>query len=144
MNTVGRHVLAELYECDQNVINDIDYIREQMLLGADKIGATVVGSSFHRFSPSGISGVVIIAESHLSVHTWPESHYVAMDIYTCGNLDPVPGIEFIGLSLGSQRCRIQVILRGLPEDIDARSDRPSRDTKLITLMTPARALSAVE
>jgi S-adenosylmethionine/arginine decarboxylase-like enzyme len=71
-----------------------------------------VGELFFQFRPEGVSGVVLIAESHISIHTWPETGYAAADIYTCGELDPSPGIEIIGRSLGASRCRYATVRRG--------------------------------
>ena len=88
MKTVGRHLIAEFYRCDAAIIDDLDAIREALIAAAEVIGATVMGHTFHRYTPHGVSGTVVIAESHLSIHTWPESSYVAVDIYTCGGLDP--------------------------------------------------------
>ena len=119
MRTTSRHVLAELYDCNNHVLDDVATIRLHMLATARLIGATVVGEVFHRFSPCGVTGVVVIAESHLCVHTWPESSYVAMDIFTCGGLDPIPGISFFAEAVGARQYRVQEILRGLSADLDS-------------------------
>ena len=84
MKALGKHVLVELYDCDYKLLNDINFIKEVMLEAAKKSGATVLGESFHQFSPQGVSGVIIIAESHLTIHTWPEHGYAGADIFTCG------------------------------------------------------------
>ena len=84
MKALGKHVLVELYDCDSKLLNDISFIKETMLAAAKKSGATVLGESFHQFSPQGVSGVIIIAESHLTIHTWPEHGYAGADIFTCG------------------------------------------------------------
>ncbi len=84
MNALGKHLLIELNDCNHDLLNDLDTIRDIMLAAAVGCGATVLGESFHRFSPQGISGVIIIAESHLTIHTWPEHGYAAADIFTCG------------------------------------------------------------
>lgn len=84
MHSLGSHLLVELKECDAGILKDLDVVREAMVSAAERAGATVVEASFHEFSPFGISGMVIIAESHLSVHTWPEYGYAAVDIFTCG------------------------------------------------------------
>lgn len=143
MNTIGRHLLAEFYDCDDKVIDDAEEIRKHMLRAADEVGATVVGEVFHRFSPSGVSGVVVIAESHLSIHTWPEQRYVAIDIYTCGGLSPSVGANHLASALGAEQCRIQEILRGLPDDLDGQTRYDREDVKLITSMTPVRDLRGV-
>ncbi len=84
MNALGKHLLLELNECEHSILNDLPFIRETMLVAARECGATVLGESFHQFSPQGVSGVIIIAESHLTIHTWPEHGYAAADIFTCG------------------------------------------------------------
>lgn len=84
MNALGKHLLLELNDCDREILNDLTTIREIMLTAAIASGATVLGESFHQFSPQGVSGVIIIAESHLTVHTWPEHGYAGADIFTCG------------------------------------------------------------
>ena len=84
MKALGKHLLLELNDCDPELLNDIGFIKEVMLAAAKESGATVLGESFHQFSPQGVSGVILIAESHLSVHTWPEHGYAGADIFTCG------------------------------------------------------------
>ena len=86
MNALGIHILVELNDCNRELLNDLETIREIMLTAARGCGATILGESFHQFSPHGISGVVIIAESHLFIHTWPEHGYAAADIFTCGTV----------------------------------------------------------
>lgn len=81
---LGIHLLAELYGCPQNKLNDPDWLDRKLVAAANEAGATVVNSSFHHFSPQGVSGVVIIAESHITIHTWPEIGYAALDVFTCG------------------------------------------------------------
>lgn len=85
MEALGKHILAEFYSCNINAINDEALIEELFVNTAKDAGATVISSSFHKFSPHGVSGVVVIAESHLTIHTWPEYGYCAVDIFTCGD-----------------------------------------------------------
>lgn len=85
MNALGKHLLVELHGCDPEALKSIDLIREAMVSAAREANATIVGVSFHEFSPFGVSGVVVIAESHLTIHTWPEYRYAAVDIFTCGD-----------------------------------------------------------
>jgi S-adenosylmethionine decarboxylase len=77
--------LIELRDCNPVLLNDLNYIRQAMLTAANGVGATVVGESFHRFSPQGVTGILAIAESHISIHTWPEYGYAAADIFSCGS-----------------------------------------------------------
>lgn len=86
MKALGNHILVEFYDCNKEVLNNASYVEKVMNEASILSGATVVGSHFHTFNPHGVSGVVVIAESHLSIHTWPEYSYAAVDIFTCGDL----------------------------------------------------------
>lgn len=86
MHALGTHLLVELKDCNPEAIRNLDTVKEALVSAAIKAQATIVEVSFHEFSPHGISGMVIIAESHISVHTWPEYSYAAVDIFTCGDL----------------------------------------------------------
>jgi spermidine synthase len=89
MNSLGRHLLVEYYECNPGILNDVMGIENSMVGAAKFAEATVINSTFHHFSPFGVSGVVVIQESHLAIHTWPEYGYAAVDIFTCGDaVDP--------------------------------------------------------
>lgn len=142
METIGRHLIAEYYGCTSSALNDVDQLREYMIHAAETVGATVMGETFHAFSPQGASGTVVIAESHLSIHTWPERGYVAVDIYTCGGLDPRPGFEFLAEVLEAQSYRVQEILRGLPEDLDRHGMLLPEDVSVITKLPEMRPLTA--
>ena len=83
-SALGKHLLLELKDCNREILNDLPYLRNTLLAAADRVGATVIGQSFHQFSPHGVTGVIAIAESHLCIHTWPEYGYAAVDIFTCG------------------------------------------------------------
>lgn len=80
---LGRHFLIEYGQCDPEVLNQPERIREGMLRAIARSGATLITDVFHQFSPQGVTGVAVIAESHVSVHTWPEHAYAAVDIFTC-------------------------------------------------------------
>jgi spermidine synthase len=84
MNSLGRHVIVEFFGCDPDIMNDVSYIEQSMLQAATDAHATVINSTFHHFSPFGVSGVVVIQESHLAIHTWPEYGFASVDIFTCG------------------------------------------------------------
>jgi len=89
MQALGRQILVEFYDCDPDVLKNRDAIDAAVNEAVKRSGATIVTSTFHTFSPFGISGVVVIAESHVAIHTWPEYGYSAVDIFTCGeNIDP--------------------------------------------------------
>ena len=114
MNALGKHLLLELKDCDKEVLNDIAFLKSTLLAAASECGATVLGESFHQFSPQGISGVVVIAESHLFIHTWPEYSYVAADIFTCGNsVQPGKAAQILIRELGAKNHSIVEIQRGI-------------------------------
>ncbi len=113
MNALGRHLLMELEDCNEEILNNLDTLKEAMLTAANEAGATVMGVSFHRFNPHGISGVVVVAESHLFIHTWPEYGYAAADIFTCGTtVQPEKAAEVLIEKLGARKHSIQEIARG--------------------------------
>ena len=114
MHALGRHVLLELRDCDPQVLNDLNFLKRCLIETAEQIGATVLGESFSQFSPQGVSGVVIISESHLCIHTWPEYGYAAVDVFTCGQtVDPVQAVKLIVEKLGSKDSSFTEIKRGV-------------------------------
>jgi len=141
MKTIGRHLIAEFYRCETGFLDDTEGVRRLMLETAEIIGATVMGASFHRFTPQGVSGTVVISESHLSIHTWPEYGYVAVDIYTCGGLNPRPGFEYLREQLGAESSRVQEILRGLPEELAAHGQPLADDIRITTRTLPLSQVS---
>lgn len=89
MNALGRHVIVELYDCKPSLLDDVTYVQNAMQNAAQKAGATIINLTFHHFSPYGVSGVVVIQESHLAIHTWPEWGFASIDLFTCGeSTDP--------------------------------------------------------
>jgi S-adenosylmethionine decarboxylase proenzyme len=114
LNALGRHLLIEMQDCDKEVLNDLGYLRDAMVSAAVGCGATVMGESFHHFNPQGVSGVVVIAESHLSVHTWPEYGYAAVDIFTCGTtVEPERAVEALIEKLRAKNHSLMEIPRGV-------------------------------
>ena len=80
----GSQVILDLYECETSHLDDLPWVEETLVNAARVAGATIVQAVFHKFAPWGISGVVVISESHLAIHIWPENRYAAVDIFTCG------------------------------------------------------------
>jgi len=117
LRALGRHLLVELYGCDPEVLNDKERVEKIMTEAAKRCGATIVQSVFHLFNPHGVSGVVVIAESHLAIHTWPEYGYAAVDVFTCGTrVDPWKAHEYIKEQLKAERYSTLEMTRGeLPE-----------------------------
>ena len=115
MNVLGLHLLLELKECNPQLLNDVGFIRQALLSTAHELGATVIGESFHRFVPHGVTGIVAIAESHISIHTWPEIGYAAADIFACGSsFKPREAAAILVGKLESQDPEIIEVRRGMP------------------------------
>jgi len=111
---LGRHLLVELFDCKKETLNDYYFVRKSALEAAKKAHATIVRVVTHNFSPQGISVVIVIAESHISLHTWPEYQYVAADIFTCGKrTNPRLAAESLIESFGAKRYCIREYHRGL-------------------------------
>ena len=112
MKTHGTHLLADLHGCDVGVLDDPVAIETAMLVAARSAGCVVIASRFHRFTPQGVTGLLLIAESHMSVHTWPESGYAAVDLYTCGDTHAHDAVERLAQALGADRVDWIRVARG--------------------------------
>ena len=82
---VGKHCILELYNCDKSKLDDEAFLRTSITTAAKRAGATLLNLITHRFEPQGVTGLALLAESHISIHTWPESGYAAVDVFTCGD-----------------------------------------------------------
>lgn len=110
-NYIGTHVLADFWDCSYP--DDAVNLLEILTGAATAANAEVVGSSTHEFKPSGTTVLVLLAESHISIHTWPEYSYVAVDVFTCGhNMKPEIAIAYLEKELHPQRKQVKVIKRG--------------------------------
>lgn len=114
MEALGRQILVEFYDCDSDKINDVEYIESSFLAATRASRATVISHNFHKFSPYGVSGVVVIAESHVSIHSWPEYNYAAVDIFTCGDtIDPWVIQENLKKAFNSKNTSSMEMKRGM-------------------------------
>ena len=113
MKYLGKHYILELYDCPADLLSDPDFIAEQMSVAATKMQATIVNSNFHHFNPYGVSGVIIIKERHLTIHTWPEYGYAAIDIFTCGKIYMEKGIDYLRKHLHAQSSEVKKLGRGI-------------------------------
>jgi len=114
LNALGKQLLLELKGCNKEALNDLGFLKGVLLTAARECGATVLGESFHQFTPQGVSGVVVVAESHLVIHTWPEYGYAAVDIFTCGNsVQPEKAAELLIEKLGANSHSVIEMQRGL-------------------------------
>lgn len=114
MSALGRHILAEFYGCTPEILNNTDSIKRDMVAAALEAGAEVRETVFHRFSPQGVSGVVVISESHLAIHTWPEFGYAAVDVFTCGQtVDPWVSCDYLKQKFSAKNMTAREIKRGI-------------------------------
>ena len=114
--SIGHHYIVEASGCDPNIVGSVEKVQQILVKAAEIAGAHVWSISFNRFPPNGVSGVVVISESHISVHTWPEFGYGALDIYTCGNnIDPEKAVVFAVEAFGASTSHITEITRGIDE-----------------------------
>jgi S-adenosylmethionine decarboxylase proenzyme len=115
MKILGRHLIVEFADCQNDKLDDLKHIEQSLLEAVRRSGATIINSIFHRYAPQGVSGVVVIAESHMSIHTWPEYNYAAVDFFTCGQtVDPYLAKEYLQNALGSTKASVTEMPRGIP------------------------------
>lgn len=122
MDALGTHILIEFYDCNPETLDDVSRVETSMIEAARVAEATLIQATFHHFAPFGVSGVVVIQESHLAIHTWPEARYAAVDIFTCGpQMDPAKASAFLKTALGAQDELTREFSRGeglsLPEPL---------------------------
>ena len=114
MKTLGVHLLLDLENCDQKILDDLNIIKQTLIIAAQKSGAHIMGETFHKFTPVGVTGIVSIAESHISIHTWPEFKYAAVDIFSCGeDFDLESCVKVISDNLKCKYITRKTIKRGL-------------------------------
>ncbi|MEZ4392162.1 MAG: adenosylmethionine decarboxylase [Polyangiales bacterium] len=114
MTTRGVHLIAEYHGCAPARLNHLGHVRRVLQRAADSAGATVLSIESHRFEPQGVAGLALLAESHLSLHTWPERGYAAADFYTCGDALPRRAHEVMRRELRASGAEIVEMARGLP------------------------------
>ncbi len=111
---IGKHILLDLW-FDANTADVLDYLTpwpDILTDAALRSGAVIIGQQFHQFQPRGVTGFLLLAESHISVHTWPEEKLAAIDIFTCGNMDEEVALTILRQRLRPVREKITVTLRG--------------------------------
>jgi S-adenosylmethionine decarboxylase len=111
---LGTHLLVELHGCHPETLKKVEVVREILTSAAKACKATIVDVAFHEFTPHGVSGVVVIAESHISIHTWPEYRYAALDIFTCGEaIVPEVAAQFIAARFRCKNASSVEMRRGI-------------------------------
>lgn len=133
MHTLGIQILAEYYECSAELLSDVSFVENMLLQAAEEMQATVITSAFHHFSPMGVSGVVVIQESHIAIHTWPEYQYAAIDIFTCGTeLQPIKAYKYLLKALKASNGSMMELLRGHKSLMPAGAEAPPFSEDAVT------------
>jgi len=114
---MGKHYIAEMWLVDSDKLDNIVEIETKMKEAVNEARGTILNAFSHKFSPQGVSTVITISESHLSIHTFPEANYCAVDIYTCGNTDAHKAIEHLLNHFKPGKSNVIELTRGLPNDI---------------------------
>ncbi len=130
MNALGRHVLCEVNGCKGEMLDDIKDVERVMVTAALTAGAEIREVAFHKFSPQGVSGVVVISESHLAIHTWPELGYAAVDVFTCGDtVDPWVAVDYITKAFEATDVTASEVQRGINLGQDSESQQDDEEKK---------------
>lgn len=112
--SLGYHVIADFFDCDENVLKHTELVKEYMFRAAEHAHATIVTSSFRNFTPWGVSGMIIIKESHFTIHTWPEYRYAAVDLFTCGtSLELLESLKYLKEMFACENMEYSSLARGL-------------------------------
>jgi S-adenosylmethionine decarboxylase len=110
---VGKHILVDLHACNPELLKRVDYISDAMMTAAKRSEATIVGKCFKQFEPWGVSGVIVIAESHITIHTWPEYGLASVDYFSCSDEPKIDlAIDYLKQALESKRMDEVEVTRG--------------------------------
>lgn len=124
-DAVGKHCILELYDCDASRLDDEAFLRDTITNAAKRAGATLLNLITHRFQPQGVTGLALLAESHISIHTWPESGYAAVDVFTCGDHTmPEKACQVLWEELGAGRHKLTSFRRETPTCIEGSEREP--------------------
>ena len=125
-DTVGKHCILELYACDSARLDDEAFLRDTLTAAAKRAGATLLNLITHRFEPQGVTGLALLAESHISIHTWPESGYAAVDVFTCGDHTmPERACAVLAAELGAASHKLTSFRRETPAAIAGSEREPA-------------------
>jgi S-adenosylmethionine decarboxylase len=138
--TIGSHWILEMYDCPPAVIDDLEHVRLALRDAAKAARSTLLHEAAHAFEPQGVTALGLLAESHISVHTWPELGYAAADVFTCGEqATPKAACEHLATALQAGRYELRLIERGMatplerpqrqPEPLVAATEDPSADRR---------------
>jgi S-adenosylmethionine decarboxylase proenzyme len=111
---LGEHHLVEFAGCPRHRIATTAAVLPVRERAMEACGATVLGSRVHQFDPAGVTAVVLLSESHVALHTWPEHGYAALDVFTCGPMAPRSAVEEMARGFAATRVQVRVVRRGVP------------------------------
>lgn len=132
MPTIGSHWILEMYDCPAEVIDDLERVRSAIRGAAKAAHSTLLHETAHSFEPQGVTALGLLAESHISVHTWPELGYAAADVFTCGeHAKPDLACEYLAEVLQAGRREVRHLERG----ISAPPERPGREPEPLVAAT---------
>jgi S-adenosylmethionine decarboxylase len=115
---LGNQLVVDFYDCGCGSFDDLEWVENVMIEAANRARATVIDVVFHKFNPYGISGLVVIAESHFAIHTWPEHRYAAIDIFTCGDtLDSEAAVAYLATQFRCLKRSVTKLPRGKPSEL---------------------------
>ncbi len=122
---IGKHCILELYDCDKNKLNDEAFVRTSITIASKVAGAKLLNLITHRFDPQGVTGLALLAESHISIHTWPENGYAAVDVFTCGNHTvPDRACDVLRTEFGAQSHELKSFSREAPTGLRGQLRNP--------------------
>jgi S-adenosylmethionine decarboxylase len=125
-DAVGKHCILELYDCNPSKLDDEAFLRDTITTAAKRAGATLLNLITHRFQPQGVTGLALLAESHISIHTWPESGYAAVDVFTCGDHTmPEKACLTLAEELGSSHHKLTSFRRETPASVEGTEREPA-------------------
>ncbi len=107
----GTHLIVDLWQAER--LDDLNYVRETLVACVEAAGATLLNIDLHHFTPNGgVSGVAVLAESHISIHTWPECGYAALDVFMCGEARPEASVPVLRDAFAPRKIAVQELRRG--------------------------------
>lgn len=114
--TIGYHILADFWGVDAELLNDGGFLEDALCRAARLAGATIRKKDFEKFEPQGVSVAVILSESHITIHTYPEKGFAAIDVYTCReNVDPMKAVDYLSNILKPTKQSVKTMVRGVGE-----------------------------
>lgn len=113
MQALGLHIVADFYNVNADLLTKVDEIKQILEEGVKLTNLTMLDSYFHQFKPHGVTGIIVLAESHISIHTWPEYNYAALDIFVCSNFEKAFGyLDYLREKLRPMFVKKEIHLRG--------------------------------